>query len=135
MSEPIVPRTPEVMATDALASGLTEVLRLVHFSDVDEWLEELALQATSLRVPWVRVTASFRWDPQLSVMQHVTARAGFWGGHEYVELTSYCGQRMSGAGHEAIERWEGIRAKILATCEGLGIEVRAGRYDTGRKEG
>lgn len=49
--------------TEALALGLTEVLRLVRFSTVEEFLEELDKQRRELQLPYVHLTASFRrWD-------------------------------------------------------------------------
>jgi hypothetical protein len=128
MSNTSKARLTEDQLAELLAVGVGEVLRLVRFSDVEEWLAELRLQRDGLLIPWIRVTALFRWDLQVSIMQHVTACAGFWSQREYVELRAYCGQRMSGDDGEAVKRWDKIRDRIDEVCRELHMEIRGGYY-------
>jgi hypothetical protein len=123
--------TSEAEAVEAIARGLTEVLRVVHFSKAEEWIEELELQASTLVIPWVRCTALFKWDSQIQILQHVTAYAGFWGQKEYVELRDYCGQRTQDGPQDATDRYQAIRKQVETACARLRIQVRGGYYPAG----
>jgi len=111
---------------DALAEGFGQVLRYVRFSTWTEWLAELRLSADRLAVPYVRLTCSMKWDPSITILQHITAVAGFWTALEYVELGEYCGQRMQREESAAVDRYEAIRGEVTSACKNLGVEVRGG---------
>jgi len=100
----------------------------VKFSDVDEFLAELACDRSSVDRNIVRVAKRWRHDRTIPI-QHVQVLAGFLMNGQAVALEKYVGEYYCHGGEKVKEQADEIVAKIEAAVQDLGLECRAGVFE------
>jgi hypothetical protein len=103
----------------------------VHFSDVREFQDELALDKTRVYRSIVRVTKMFQPSKSYPTASHVYVIAGACVRSALIELRVYCGQHWGPdrpQSKEALEKADQIITGLEAWGQSHGLELRAGVF-------
>ena len=106
-------------------------MAIVQFNSVQEFLAELTADLSKLDRKLVRVTNLYQQSTQMPVIQYVSVVATTRVETDIIRLDVYCGEMWSAdTQHNApvVKKVEAIQQHLRASCEQLGIEVRAGLW-------
>jgi hypothetical protein len=107
-------------------------MAIVQFNSVQELLAELTADLAQLDRRLVRVTNLYQQSPQTPIIQCVSVVATARVAADILRLDVFCGDVWSADTPHNTPVWkkvEAIQHHLRASCEQLGIEVRAGLWN------
>lgn len=110
---------------------------VVQFNNEQEFLAELTADLEKLDRQLVRVTNLYQQSKQMPIIQYVSVVATARVATDILRLDVYCGEVWNvDTQHNApvLKKVEAVQQRLRASCEQLGIEVRAGLWKSAEAE-